>query len=470
MKIIKKSFNCFAILNLSILLASCEKIIKIDPPNSELVRTVVFNNEETARSAMAAPYVELARGGFASGSVGNGMNFLGGLSSDELIYIGNSTNSDIIEVFTNSITPSNSYIKAVWDGGYKIIYIANSLLEGASNSENISNQQRKQITGEALFIRAFCHFYMLCCFGDIPYIKSTDYQKNTNIERSPINEVYELIENDLLVAKDFLEESYEVFGGNRTRPIEYAADALLARLYLYQGDWAQAELSATSVISETALYQMSELADIFKANSAEAIWQLEPTLSYTWAGSSFIPSPAVFQYTRFAMLSGELVSSFEATDLRRAEWIGEFLTDDLYYYPYKYKKSHSTLEEFDEYYMVLRLAEQYLIRAEARARLQKRDGAISDLDVIRSRTRLPLITDIQPNIDYEALLDMILKERRLELMTEWGHRWFDLRRFEKANETLGHIKPGWRPEALWFPIPESEILLNPKLLPQNSGY
>src|SRR5690606_15304680 len=129
-----------------------------------------------------------------------------------------------------------------------------------------------------------------------------------------------------------LEESYEVFGGNRTRPIEYAADALLARLYLYQGDWAQAELSATSVISETALYQMSELADIFKANSAEAIWQLEPTLSYTWAGSSFIPSPAVFQYTRFAMLSGELVSSFEATDLRRAEWIGEFLTDDLYYY------------------------------------------------------------------------------------------------------------------------------------------
>src|SRR5690606_3040152 len=122
------------------------------------------------------------------------------------------------------------------------------------------------------------------------------------------------------------------------------------------------------------------------------------------------------------------------------------------------------------YSMVLRLAELYLIRAEAKLRLGDLHGAISDLDVIRRRANSPLISEINPTANSKELEQLLLEERRKELFTEWGHRWMDLKRWGTAEKVLGKTKGNSiKTNALNYPIPEEERSKNPNLS-QNSGY
>jgi len=97
-------------------------------------------------------------------------------------------------------------------------------------------------------------------------------------------------------------------------------------------------------------------------------------------------------------------------------------------------------------------------------------GAVADIDEIRQRAGLPLISETNPGIGQAQLLDAIFHERRVELFTEWGHRWFDLKRTGRASSILQGLKPGWKDTDILLPIPESELLLNPNLNPQNPGY
>jgi hypothetical protein len=119
--------------------------------------------------------------------------------------------------------------------------------------------------------------------------------------------------------------------------------------------------------------------------------------------------------------------------------------------------------------MVLRLAEQYLIRAEARAAMNNLTGAKADLDVIRVRAGLPRTTANTK----EAILNAIAHERRIELFTEWGHRWFDLKRTGAIDSVMKNIAIEkasiWNTNFKLFPIPQTEILLNSRLI-QNNGY
>ena len=115
--------------------------------------------------------------------------------------------------------------------------------------------------------------------------------------------------------------------------------------------------------------------------------------------------------------------------------------------------------------MVLRLAEQYLVRAEARVHLNDLDGALVDVNKIRNRAGL----GVASGASNELVLDLIYKERRRELFAEWGHRWFDLKRTGKADAVLSVIKPGWQPTDVLFPIPQSELQNNPNMT-QNPGY
>ena len=134
------------------------------------------------------------------------------------------------------------------------------------------------------------------------------------------------------------------------------------------------------------------------------------------------------------------------------------------YYPFKYKVMSGT--NLTEYYITLRLAEQFLIRAEARAQQGNISGAKTDVNVIRTRAGLPNTTAN----DKGGLLNAIEQERRIELFAEWGHRWFDLKRTGRATTVLGSLKPAtWQPTDELWPIPQSQINLNPSLT-QNNGY
>ncbi|MNL53547.1 SusD family protein [compost metagenome] len=112
------------------------------------------------------------------------------------------------------------------------------------------------------------------------------------------------------------------------------------------------------------------------------------------------------------------------------------------------------------------MAEQYLIRAEARAEQGDLIGAKEDLDKIRTTAGLTGTTALSK----QDILDAILKERRVEFFTEQGHRFFDLKRANALDAALAPVKAGWNPTDQLLPLPESELTLNPNLNPQNPGY
>ena len=226
---------------------------------------------------------------------------------------------------------------------------------------------------------------------------------------------------------------------------------------------------STQVINETAVYEIvSDLDKVFLANSREAIWQISPIgrgniLTSTGEGQVFIGT------SRSSLqLAPNFVENFEPEDKRLTHWIGHYLSSTRdFYFPFKYK-DRSSLSNITEYSMVLRLAEQYLIRAEARAQLGNLDDAISDINVIRTRAGQEPIELTSFGFSKEEILELVMEERKKELFAEWGHRWFDLKRTGKADEVLSK-KIFWELTDVIYPIPEQERMKNPNLT-QNSGY
>lgn len=442
--------------------ASCEDFLNIDAPVTELISEDVFEDDLTATAAMAGLYASMSTG---SGGL-NSITFLGGLLADESILF--STDQNTQQFYTNNIIPSNGKVSTFWgSSGYTYIYQANSVIEGLDGSSQVTPSLKTQLTGEALFIRAFLHFYLLNLFGDIPYITTTNYISNTSAVRLPKTEVFQNIISDLLDAQGRLPDDYSFSDSERIRPIKWAATSLLARVYLYSGAWELAEAQSTSVIDNIAMFNLTSLDEVYLKNSNESIWQLKPDGSNenTQEGTIFILTGT----PRYSALTDEFINSFEPGDLRKQHWIDSIIVgENTWSYPFKYKIRTGS-DPFNEYSMVLRLAEQYLIRAEARCMQHKLTSAIDDIDVIRQRSGLPLINTTNPSISKEDLELLIERERRAELFSEWGHRWLDLKRTGRADVVLSAVKSGWQSTDALFPIPASDILVN-RNMTQNPGY
>ena len=271
--------------------------------------------------------------------------------------------------------------------------------------------------GEARFLRAFFYFYLVNYFNDVPLILDTDYQKNTSLPRTPAAQVYAAILEDLVAAQADLADAYQ--SAERTRANKAAASALLARVYLYQQQYDKAETEATKVIGDARYQLLTDLSKIFLKNSNETIlqWQTINTSTAgvnTWEGFSIVPASATS--TPLYQAHPNFVAAFETGDKRKDNWVKSFTnTSGTVYYPFKYKIRTKT--PVDEYSMVLRFAEQYLIRAEARARQNNLVGAKADVDTIRKRAGLAVLPD---NLSQADMLLAIEKERRMELFAEWA--------------------------------------------------
>ena len=136
-----------------------------------------------------------------------------------------------------------------------------------------------------------------------------------------------------------------------------------------------------------------------------------------------------------------------------------------YNYPNKYK-IRAVSQPAMENIVVFRLAELYLLRAEARAHQNNSIGAIEDINIIRQRAGLPLLP---ANSSAEECLTFVEKERRVELFCE-GHRWFDLKRTNRIQEVMLSVKDtNWQSTDQLYPVPLSELQKNP-YLDQNPGY
>ncbi len=223
-----------------------------------------------------------------------------------------------------------------------------------------------------------------------------------------------------------------------TRPNEMAAAALLARVYLYQKDWVNAETQASMVINSGSYNLESNLNNVFLATSGETIFQLARPANNTAEGLAFIPSSSSAK-PAFAIRSS-LLNAFTSGDNRKTSWLnGDTINGTIYYYPYKYKQRVNN--PVTEYNVVLRLAEVYLIRAEARAEQNNISGGQADI-TIRNRAGLANTTASTS----AALLNAIASERQLELFAEWGHRWFDLKRTGTIDTVIGTAKSiVWKP-------------------------
>ncbi len=451
-----------------LLLISCQDWLDIEEPDHKLVSSKVFETEETAEAAMQGIYNQLYQASFSAGWLGS-TTVLAGLSADNLELI-NSNTLDLLQFHQHSLQPDNPYNKNLWGSAYNMIYMVNSLLEGLEVSTKVSPETAQRLEGEARFVRAFTYFYLVNLYGEIPLVLGTDYQKNAVEPRSSKQAIYENILADLGIAANALGNSYS--SGERTQINAYTAKALLARVHLYLENWELAEIYSSEVIAASGTYSLpTDLNEVFLANSPEAIWQLSPVgagniTTHTNEGSVFIINPYIPSLS-YVKLMDDLMESFEDQDLRKVDWVNYHEGLGVHH-AFKYKIQNAT-GEATEYSMVLRLAEQYLIRAEARTHQNELQGGIADLDQIKSRAGLPLLANSNSGINQQVLLDEIYLERRKELFTEWGHRWFDLKRTDRAQQVLNSIHTDWQTTDIYYPIPAEELLSNPNLY-QNPGY
>jgi len=452
-------FTRYIIVCVLFFCCSCKKFITVDPPANTVSTGNLFTDDQSATSAINGLYSQMMISNLFFAN--SGITLFPALTGDELIRTSPDANTDPFQ--KNAITTNNYYLEiGLWKRGYNLIYDANAIIKGLNEASGLTKTVKDQLMGEAKFARAFCHFYLLNLFGDIPLIVSTDYQLNQSMARTNSVQVYDQIIADLKDAQSLMSVSYPSAG--KVRPNRYAATAMLARVYLYQKKWTDAESQASAIIN-SGVYSLTNLNSVFLANSSEAIWQLLPVLSSlnTADGISFIPFSATAKPPY--VVTDWLLNSFETNDQRKVSWLkNNIVGGQNYYYPYKYKiRTSPTITEHN---MVLRLAEQFLIRAEARTQQNNISGAQTDLNIVRSRAGLNTTTAN----DIASLLNAIEQERRVEFFAEWGHRWFDLRRWNKTDAVMSVEKGNqWQTTDALYPLPLSELQTNPALV-QNPGY
>ncbi len=443
--------------------SACKKFVQAPDPIAQISGDAVFSSDAQAESALRGVYTTMDPSNTSAfgGTIQIGL----GLSADELVNT--ATTSSYNSFFINAIPANDSNDGYIWSYLYATIYQANAVINGIQASSGISDARKVQLIAEAKFLRGFNYFYLVNTFGDVPLTTSTDYQVNSKLSRSPAAQVYSLIQQDLSYAKSNLPAAY--VSTPRYRANKYAAAAMLAKYYLYQNDYKNAETQASAVIDSAGLYSLvTTLNNVFLTNSNEVILQLQniATNLYTWDGYMLNSATPSYQ------LTSNLYNAFEAGDQRKTSWVKTTSVkvagvSTNYYSPYKYKLSSGTGSSFTEAVVMLRLSEQYLIRAEARAKQGNTAGAIADLDVVRARAIVPF-APTNPGTAQADLLALIAHERYVELFEEFGNRWYDLKRTNQANTVLG-TKPGWTSTDQLLPIPAADILTDSYLI-QNPGY
>jgi hypothetical protein len=433
-------------------LPACKKLVAIPTPQNQLTTDKVFADSTSATAAMVNIYA------LFNNTIDVNYNAVMSCYTDELQYSG--ATQQFAEYTESAVPPANNTNMSFWQSSYFVIYSCNDLLALSQTSPGLSSAYKQQFQGEAKFLRAFAYLNLVNTYGAVPLILTTDVNQNSTAASADSATVYKQIIQDLLDAKSLLSTGYP--GQGRVRANQYAADALLARVYLWQRNWAAAESAADAVLSSGLYTPLPNTLATFIANSPETIFAFYTQFGYIADGPNLIPSSGAPQF----FYSKAQLNAFEPGDHRKTDWVLTTVVDTTTFYsPYKYHNITANTSS-PEFLIALRAGEQYLIRAEARALQNNLSGAIDDLNVIRSRAGLPNYSGLP---DKTTVLNAIYHERRVELFTEWGNRYSDLKRTGRLNAINTAIKAAWKSTAVVLPIPQSEINTDPNLK-QNEGY
>jgi hypothetical protein len=438
--------------------SSCNKLIEIPShPNDKLSTDRVFSDSVDIMSALVGIYTDMHTSGYGGYIFSSDLTLYTGMSSDELVYT-YPNNSDFSD---NNLHADHAEVETLWATAYAGIYQCNAFLEGVTGNTAISPELQSQVRGEGLFTRALYYFELVNLYGGVPMITGTDFTTNARKPRASADSIYALIISDLTTALSLLQEKYPSAG--HLRPNKHTAEALMARVDLYRGQWRQAADLSSQIIG-SGLYQLVDPLNVYYDGSKEAIWQMPYT---TNNGQTADANYLLSSYGNQPVygLTDVLMNAFEPGDLRQTSWTGSVTINGITYnYAAKYKNSYNGTPIED--YMFFRLAEQHLIRAEALAHLDQLDSARTDINTIRARAGLGATTAITK----EEVLTAIEHERQVELFCELGHRWYDLKRTGRVADVLSAEKAtGWQPTDALYPVPLPEMQSNP-FLTQNPGY
>ncbi|MCJ7935968.1 MAG: RagB/SusD family nutrient uptake outer membrane protein [Chryseobacterium sp.] len=455
MKTFKLLYIIIGLLLLTAIL-SCEKLVEVEIPNNQITTAQVFENVQTANAALAGVYAAIWDDSPIAGS-SRGTGALLGTYTDDLQCYSPSIVNGAFDIYLNQQIDTNTSVYAIWSSAYQRIYMVNAIIEGTENSTALSSEDKDRIKGEALLLRSIMYFYLQEIFGSIPYPVTTNYQFNQTLPKTSSSEVLDHIENDLKDAEILLKDEYR--NTERIFPNRKVAQLILAKIYLVQHRWGDAETLLKTVV-QYPLYQFeNDITKVFNKSGSHIMWQLKPTNT-----GDATKEAILYYFTASApanySLSQDLMAVFSNGDLRKQNWTTAVtFGGNTWYRAFKYK---NRTNNNTEYSIVFRLEEAYLLLAEALGQQNKVAEALPYINATRQRAGLSLFTN---SISQQTFLNEILLENRKEFFTEMGHRFLDLKRFGRLN-ILTPVKPIWKDYHQLWPLPQRSFCLTQILIPK----
>jgi hypothetical protein len=379
--------------------------------------------------------------------------------------------------------------KDVWNGRYAGIYRANTALFYLEQLQ-INQTLKNRLIGEAKFLRALFYFDLVRCYGGVPIITNQiDINNNEAINqtvyvRKTKAETYAQIEADLLDAIEKLPLKGQYGFADVGRASKGAAQALLAKAYLYQQKWQSAYNMSNNVIGSSQYALLTDYAQVWREageNKSESIYEVQANLNNGLRDYTNVQGPRGTPDLGwgFNVPSQALVNSYQANDVRKAAtiifvpstlWDGFLAPTTWSNSTYNYKAYQSSIMESwngdrgntAKNHRILKYSDILLINAEAALQLGMTLPALEKVNMIRTRAGLPNLSNLT--------MDQLLNERRWEMAMEYD-RWFDLVRTGQAQTKMAaNGKTFITGVHEVFPIPLSQIILSNGLLTQNPGY
>lgn len=449
---IKRIILFFSLL---LLLSGCSKFLDVEPV-LQVDAGRAITNANTAEVALNGLYNRLGTDNY----YGSNFQALSYLSGGDIQWTGSQRAPQ--EITARKLTADNGYVGQAWAGIYQTILAANNLIETVPTLTDplLTADRKGQMQGEALAIRALAYFDLARGWGGVQLIlkPTRTAADNTGIQRSNVADTYAQVLKDLTAAEPLLAATT-----NRNRVTRKTVWALRARYHLYRQEWEQAESFATKLIDDTSYRLVKPYSTFFvnnAVNTTESVFELAYSNSFKNGHFNWWLPPVLGGRREWAP-NTQLVALLNNPQVggNRSALIAQTAPPgNLWYGKLYYRVPTGT----DPAYLI-RIAELYLIRAEARARLNKLSDALADLNAVRSRADVPALTSATTPTA-EGILLAIENERRVEFAFETD-RWFDLVRTGRVAPVLGITDAN----KYVLPIPTSEILAD-KTLIQNPGY
>lgn len=460
--IIKHTMKSGWLMALLLIAAGCRQILE-PPPIDLLVDDLVLRGPDDMEPVRLGLYN-------AARSFGSTTIFAGDFTAD---YIqNNGTFNDFNELGTKNITAANTLARTLWGNIYTTIYIANFIEENIDDVARVSQAEKDRLVAQARFCRAYAYFIAAQAFGDVPNVTTTDVQTNRAVPRAPKQEILTRVLADYQAAITDLPLRWDPDNAalNKQFATKNAVRAGLARYHLYEGNWTLAEQYADTIINSRVQALDSSYVNVISTEfDSETIFELAyANSSNDDPGTSSTGLNNILVGRREVIPSNNYVQDILQTNSGTRRATISFNSNNQQGRDNGWTVTkHGTPDQGNNNITVFRLAEIYLIRAEARAqqnRITGTNGALADVNVLRTRARAPMAVFN----NQATALSTIEMERLYELSFE-GHRWFDLKRTGRLNAVMNPLSANWNDKYQVWPIPVTEIQTNRSLV-QNAGY